>query len=175
MKNFLMLFAVIMIVVGFTTKVEGQTTSGLVSNNSNAQILGAIGLTAVTPLEFGGIVPDATNPGTVIVDYADVRTKSGTLTLVSSKVTPKSGAYNVSGTGLVGYVITIPTADFNITNTTGIVHETMAVSAMTCSKGAGSTFAADGTDAFKVGGTLTVAAAQAPGLYTGTFNVTVAY
>ncbi len=51
----------------------------------------------------------------------------------------------------------------------------MAVTAMDCSDGLNHTFLANGTDAFTVGGTLTVANAQEPGLYTGTFNVTVAY
>ena len=34
---------------------------------------------------------------------------------------------------------------------------------------------AGGTDIFYVGGTLTVAADQEPGLYTGPYSVTVAY
>ena len=175
MKKISMFFAVMAIMMGVTTRILAQVTDTK-ANDANAQILGAITLTAAQDLEFGGIVPNSTSASTVVINSADARSiGSGTPTLVTSKVTPKSGAYTVTGTGLVGYIITIPTADFNITNTTGIVHETMAVSEMTCSKGASSTFASDGTDAFKVGGTLHIAANQAAGLYTGTFNVTVAY
>ncbi len=180
MRKFLMLFAVIMVVAGVTNRGAAQTTDTKV-NDANAQILGAIALTAVQDLEFGGIVPDASTSGTVIIDIADGRTKTGSLTLTASSITPKSGAYTVTGTGFVPYVITVPTAPFNLTNTTGTGNETMAVTNMTCSKGTltagsvGSVFVAGGTDAFKVGGTLAVGAAQIPGVYHGTFNVTVAY
>jgi len=37
------------------------------------------------------------------------------------------------------------------------------------------TLSAGGADTFTIGGTLNVSAGQAPVLYTGTFNVTVAY
>lgn len=180
MKNSIKLFAAIVMMAGFTSALNAQSTDTK-GNDANAQILGAIALTAVQDLEFGGIVPDATTPGTVTIDNADGRDKTGPLTLVTSSVTPKSGAYTVTGTGLIPYVITLPTASFDITNTTGAGAETMAVTNMTCSKGAltagsvNSVFSAGGTDAFKVGGTLTVSDAQEPGLYTGTFNVTVAY
>ncbi len=174
-----MLFAAVMMMAGIINKGFAQTTDTK-SNSANAQILGAITLTAGQNLEFGGIVPDATG-GDVVISSSDGRTTTSGVTLVSSKVTPKSAAFSLTGTGLVGYIITIPTASFNITNTTGTGNETMAVTAMTCSKtfiDAGhysSTFLANGTDAFKVGGALTVGAGQIAGVYTGTFNVTVAY
>ena len=38
-----------------------------------------------------------------------------------------------------------------------------------------STLSATGTDSFTLGGTLTVAAAQMPGIYAGTFAVSVDY
>ena len=182
MRKYLILFAAIMIVAGITNRGLAQTAvSDVKSNDANAQILGAIALTAEQDLEFGGIVPDGVAVGTVIIDNQDGRNKTGNLTLVSSKVTPKSGYYTVTGTGLVPYVITVPTNSFNISNTTGLGNETMAVTGITCSKGAltagaiGSTFTSGGTDNFKIGGTLHVGINQAPGLYTGTFNVTVAY
>ena len=52
MKKFLMLFATIMIVVGFTNKGFAQTTDTK-ANDAHAQILGAIELTAVQELQFG--------------------------------------------------------------------------------------------------------------------------
>ena len=108
--------------------------------------------------------------------------KTSAVTLVTTSITPKSAAYSVSGSGNVAYVITIPHETFNITNTEGTgTMATMAVTSMTCSKGnvvdgsVASFFDDDGNDTFTVGGTLTVASAQAKGLYTGTFDVTVAY
>jgi hypothetical protein len=175
MKKTLIIFAAIIMMAGLTTRTFAQT-SDMKSNDANAEILGAIALTATHVLEFGGIVPDAVATGTVVMDAADGRTKTGPVTLVSTSITPKSAAYSVTGTGLTAYAITIPLVPFNITNTTGVGGEIMSVSDMTCSYPTKhSTFAANGTDAFKVGGTLNVGIGQAAGVYTGTFNVTVAY
>ena len=104
MKKVILSFVAIIMVAGLTTKLSAQTTDTK-SNHANAQILGAIALTATQDLEFGGVVPDPSAPGTVIMDNADVRTKTGNVTLVTSSVTPKSGAYSVTGTGLVSYVV----------------------------------------------------------------------
>ena len=172
MKKSFVIIAAIVMMVGFTSRVMAQVTDTK-SNSANAQILGAIALTTVNPLEFGGIVPGS--GGSVVIATDGTRTLT-TVTGVNVSVTPTAASYTVTGTGLVAYTITIPTAAFNITNTTGTgPFATMAVSAMDCSGTLNHTFAADGTDAFTVGGTLTVANAQAPGLYTGTFDVTVAY
>lgn len=173
MKKSLIIIAAIVMIAGFTNKVMAQATDTK-SNNANAQILGAIALTKVNPLEFGGIVPST--GGTVVIATDGTRSKTGAITLLTSTVTPTAASYTVTGTGLASYAITIPIASFNVTNTTGAGAETMAVTAMNCSYASLlSAFAPAGTDAFTVGGTLTVGNAQVPGIYTGTFNVTVAY
>lgn len=181
MKKSLIIIAAIIMIAGLTNRVMAQTSSTK-PNDANAQILGAIVLTAVQDLEFGGIVADAASPGTVIIDNADGRTSGGAVTLVSGTIIPKSGAYTVTGTGDATYSILIPTASFDILNTTTVAPANkMAVTDMTCSKGAltlgyvNSVFAHAGTDTFKIGGKLNVLAGQVPGLYTGTFDVTVAY
>ena len=176
MKKSLVIFAAIVMMAGFTSRVMAQAVTDTKSNSANAQILSAISLTTVDALEFGGIIPN-TALGTVVIDNTSGRTRTGGVTLVTSAITPKSGTYTVTGGINTSYIITIPTASFDITNGTDL----MAVTDMTCSKGAvtagsvGSVFSATGTDSFSVGGTLNVAAAQPLGAYTGTFNVTVAY
>lgn len=172
MKKLFLSFLAIVLIVGFSGNAMAQDVTDTESNDANAQILGAIELTVVNPLEFGGIVPGA--GGTVQIETDGNRILT-TVTGVTASTTPTAASYTVTGTGLVPYTITIPTASFNITNTTGSGVETMAVTAMDCSQALASTFAANGTDAFTVGGTLTVANAQEPGLYTGTFDVTVEY
>ena len=167
MKKSILIFAAIVLMAGFTSNIMAQDTK---SNNANASILGAITLTVVAPLDFGGITPGA--GGTVVLTAAGTATPAG-VTLVAG-VAPTAASYTVTGTGLATYAITIPTTDVIITNTT-IGSATMAVSAMNCSKGGTSTFIAAGTDAFTVGGTLTVASAQVAGVYSGPFDVTVAY
>jgi hypothetical protein len=171
MRKLILVFFAIILVASFSNRVMAQT-SDTKSNDANAQILGAIALTVGDPLEFGGIVPGT--GGTVEITTAGVRNLT-TVTGVTASTTPTAASYTVTGTGLVPYTITIPTASFNITNTTGTGNETMEVTSMTCSGGLNHVFAANGTDAFTVGGTLTVTNGQTPGLYTGTFDVTVEY
>ena len=169
MKKTLFIFAAIVLMAGFTTKVMGQATDTK-PNNANAQILGAIALTAVNPLEFGSMNPGAT-VGTVVLTTLNVATASGGVVLVAG--IPTAASYTVTGAGSRTYAITIPVAPFNVTCATA---QTMAVTAMNCSyAGLTSTFTVGGTDAFTVGGTLNVALNQVVGIYTGTFPVTVAY
>ena len=174
MKNSVFKFLTIAMIVAFSANVMAQDVTDTESNDANAQILSAIALTVGDPLEFGGIIPDGSTDGSVEITTAGVRNLT-TVTGVTASTTPTAASYTVTGTGLVPYTITIPTASFNITNTTGSGGETMAVTAMTCSDGLSHTFDASGNDAFTVGGTLTVPAAQEPGYYTGTFDVTVEY
>jgi hypothetical protein len=177
MRKFLTLFAAIMIVAGVTNRGLAQVVTDVKPNAANAQILGAIALTATQALEFGGIVPNATTAGTVTIDNADGRTNTVVTLVTGGRVTAKSAAYTVAGTGDVPYSIVIPTASFDLLNTTtGVAADKMAVTDMTCSYTTKvSTFSHTGTDAFKVGGKLNVLAAQVPGIYTANFNVTVAY
>ncbi|MEI6898922.1 MAG: DUF4402 domain-containing protein [Bacteroidota bacterium] len=173
MKKLLILFAAIVMMVGFTTTVMAQVTDTK-ANDAKAQVLGAISLTTVNPLQFGGFT--TTGIGTVIMPSTGARSKTLLVTLVNTTVTPTAASYTVTGTGLATYAITIPIASFNVTNTTGAGAETMAVTAMECSYPTlHSAFSSGGTDAFTVGGTLTTVATQVPGIYTGTFDVTVAY
>jgi len=181
MKKVIFYILSIITFIGFIATSKAQSSIAR-PNEANAQVLSAIGLTATQSLEFGGIIPAASTAGTVVMNTSDVRSAID-VTLVSSSVTPKSAAYTVGGTGLVSYTITLSTAPFNLTNTTGSGNETMAVSDITCSKGTlvngsiVSAFDASGADFFSVGGTLHVAQAanQTPGYYTGTLIVTVAY
>ena len=176
MKKIIFSLLAIGMMAGMTTKVSAQAVTDTESNTANAQILGAINLSVGTNLEFGGIVPDGSSSGTVLISPDDDSRTLTTVTGVSVSTTPKAASYTVTGTGLAPYTVTIPTASFDITNTTGSGAETMAVTSMTISGGSLSkTFAGDGTSSFKVGGTLTVGAAQEPGVYSGSFNVTVAY
>jgi hypothetical protein len=176
MKKLVLLFAAILMVACFSNKVMSQAVTATLANNvANATVLSAISLYNDQVLEFGAFVPDAANSGTVTMDLLDGRT-CDVVTGVSVTVTPMSAQFTTSGTKLAAYTITIPTAPFDITNTSDVApHATMAISGMTCTAGLTHQIDAGGTDVFKVGGVLAVAAAQEPGLYTGTYSVTVAY
>ena len=173
MKKILSIFVATLVMAGFTNQVLAQT-SDTKANPVRAEVLSAIVLTAVNPLEFGGFT--TTGIGTVVMPSTSSRSSTLLVTLVTTTVTPTPASYTVAGTGLATYSIVIPTASIDVTNTTGGGAEKMAVTAMECSYvSKHSTFASNGTDAFTVGGTLTTLATQAPGVYTGTFDVTVAY
>jgi hypothetical protein len=90
--------------------------------------------------------------------------------------TASNAAYNVSGAVNTTYGITLPST---ITVTSGganmTINSLLARTASAGTNGLTGTLSTSGTDNFTVGGTLNVAAGQATGIYTGTFDVTVAY
>jgi hypothetical protein len=132
-----------------------------------------------TNLNFGNIV--VVTGGTVVIDTAGVRTASAGVTLPAGNpgtVTPAQ--FTVTGTAGYTYGVTLPTA-LSIA-LTGTPATTMALSLFTSSTsaivaGAGTgIIGAGGTQALTVGATLTVGAAQAPGVYTNaSFPVSVFY
>lgn len=127
-----------------------------------ANIVQPIVLTLVTDLNFGDIVTDAVNPGTVQV------APDGTVTpaVVTSLGGTSPATFTVAGEN--GRLFNVaPIANFLVSGP-GV---DMAVSAVTSDCGTCTV----GTDGVAVGGTLTVGGNQASGLYTGTFDVTVSY
>jgi hypothetical protein len=59
--------------------------------------------------------------------------------------------------------------------TTGTGLATMTINNLTRFNTADASIVSTGTDSFAVGGTLNIGATQIPGVYTGTFDVTVDY
>ena len=164
MKKLLALFVV---VLGFSAVSFGQATEAA---NASAKIIGAITLKKNVDLVFGSIAPTGTL-GSVTIAPDGSRTGSN-VTLVSVG-TPSAASYHVTGSGS-GYTIKLP-ADGAIKITNGTAAEDMAVNAFSCSIVSKVGDISSGTEDFTVGATLTVAASQASGTYTGTYNVTVNY
>lgn len=132
-----------------------------------------------TGLNFGGVFADAIG-GTVVLDpKTDARTASGALILGvtdpfnSALITvggKRNGTFSVTlpaSTTLTGPAGTTPMTVNAFTSAVGAADMTPTLSRLPDTAGA--------TLAFKVGGTLVVAAGQADGNYAGTFNVVVAY
>jgi hypothetical protein len=171
MKKLIILFAAIVMMAAFTTKIMAQTPQ-TVSNIARAEVLSSIGLVAVNPLEFAGFSVGAL--GTVVLSPLGIRTSTGGVTLYTTSVTPTAASYTLTGAPNTNYTIILPATDI------GIVHvgnsAVMLVNTFTCSYPLlVSTLSPAGADAFTVGATLHVLAAQVAGLYIGNFNVTVAY
>lgn len=133
-----------------------------------AKVDPVITLAKLTDLSFGDVFTSPT-AGTVILTPAGVRSATGGVTLGS--LSPSGAAtFTVTGGASTTYAITLPTSI-----TLSIPGDTLTVSPVTSTPSLTGFLDASGNQTLAVGGTLNVAANQADGNYTGTFNVTVAY
>jgi uncharacterized protein with beta-barrel porin domain len=145
--------------------VKAQTATA----NAAATIVTPISIAKTGDLNFGAIVPSA-SAGTVIVGSDNSIDKTGGVTLIPQLGTHSAASFTVSGAATATYYVTVPT---NVTLTKDGGTETMTVSPFT--HNATGTLDATGAEDFNVGATLAVAANQAPGVYNGSFSVTVTY
>jgi Domain of unknown function (DUF4402) len=151
---------------------DGQSATATAT--ASATIILPIAIAKTGDLVFGKLAVGATG-GTVAVSAADAVTIAGTNHTITQPASdtgsPAAAAFTVTGEPNMTYAITLP-ADGTITLTSG--GNSMAVNGFTSSLGATGTLTG-GTQALKVGATLSVADSQASGSYTGSFSVTVAY
>jgi hypothetical protein len=123
-------------------------------------------------LAFGKIVPSEAG-GTVVVNPTTGDRANGngsSLSLVSSIAGPAS--FNVTGSPLATFAIALPVSEVMISDGDG---HTMIVKDFVSDSAVSTPLSLDGKASFKVGGTLVVGFNQSIGVYTGAFNVTVAY
>ena len=139
------------------------------SSDANAEIVASIAIVNTGALEFGQII--AGPAGTVMVSTASVRTSPSTTLFFANGTTPAAATFDVTGGANSTYSITLP-ADATVSLTgPGVA---MVVNGWLSSPETGLLSGA-GAETLSVGATLSVAAAQTVGAYTGTFDVTVAY
>jgi hypothetical protein len=150
-------------------QAKAEVTSQLsISDNS--------GMPGGTTLNFGKVAVSASTAGTCTISTLNVATTSGGVNVVAS--TTSTAVFSLTGMANKTYAITIP-ASTVVTRAGGA--ETMTIDSFTtlpASAGADQltgTLNGTGADNFTVGGRLNVNAAQADGVYNGTFGVTVAY
>ena len=154
-----------------------QSTATTNSATANANVIAPITITNGQTLEFGNVVAGA---GTVTIAANGTRTDSTTaLTPGGQQGTIRAATFNMAGEGTSSYAITLPSTDVTLSDGAGTPH-TMTVNAFTvagtgvdCVLKTGVLTA--GAATLNVGAKLNVAALQAPGAYTGTYAVTVAY
>jgi hypothetical protein len=138
------------------------------SSDANAEIVASIAIVNTGALEFGQII--AGPAGTVAVSTASVRTSPSTTLYFANGTTPAAATFDVTGGADSTYSITLP-ADAAVSLAgPGVA---MVVNGFVSSPETG--LLTGGTETLSVGATLSVAAAQTPGAYSGTFDVTVAY
>jgi len=167
--------AAIIMMAGFSTKVMAQATE---TTAAAANIITPIAITETSSLHFGTMAVLAGTGGTCVLSTQGVRTATDGVNLSVQSPGATNAAYNVSGAVNTTYAITLPSTITVNESTSGSSMTINSILARTASAGADGltgTLSADGTDSFTVGGTLNVTAGQSTGLYSGTFDVTVAY
>ena len=165
MKKLSTVLAGALLMVGFSTSFAQSTASA----DASARIVSPLQITKTADLAFGNIAAGP-SAGTVDMDINDVRTSTGGVTLIAAGNVSNAAAFDI-----IGY----PDATFTISMPSSILisfgANDMAVDNFVSSLGATSALDAQGEAALKVGATLNVDANQPVGLYTGAFDVTVAY
>jgi hypothetical protein len=179
MKTNLLSLSAILALGFFTSNVEAQTKAEVIGTEAGAKLVQPMSLTETSALHFGTINVKVGAGGTVLLP------SSSTTRVFSSGVEgllvnpqPSNAKYDVTGTKNTSYALVLP-ATITVTETQSSAN--MTISALTTSftnAGASSRISKlsqDGLDSFTVGGTLTVGPSQEPGIYAGTFNVSVDY
>ena len=142
------------------------------TGTSTATIVAPITITPVLDLAFGKFSANGGGTVTVNATTAARSVASGNVALVSQGNTTTAATFTIGGAGTAGFDITVPSSPINITHTNSV--DQMSVGSFT-SNPANSSSLVGGAKTISVGGTLTIGAAQTPGVYSGTFTVTVEY
>lgn len=169
-------------VVGFgsySLSIKAATTTG----NASAGIVTAISVSEQTPMSFGNIVADASNPCTATLDTSDSVVFGGAGTCTADSGTVASADFRVLGTDAVAYTLAMP-ANITLNRVGGGASMTVdTFSWSTDSTTSGTSATASGTIGSVTagqaniiwGGVLNIAAAQTAGSYTGTYTITALY
>jgi hypothetical protein len=169
MKKLGFIFASLFVLVAVTSTVNAQTATSIASAEASARIVAPIEISKVADLKFGNI---AAGPSAGIVEIStnDNRTSNGGVTLIAAGNVSNAAAFDITGYPNATFTISLPE---NISLTSG--SDQMEVNNFVSDLGNNSTLDNAGEAQLKVGATLNVEANQAVGLYTGSFDVTVAY
>jgi len=177
-KNLLSVTAIL--AIGFFTSNVGAQTLATVGNSAGAKLIKPMTISETSPLNFGTINVLVGQPGTVVLPSSTLlRAPFGGVALSAVAPLATNAAYNVTGTKYTTYALTLP--DVINVKETEFGFGAMQITALKARfNGASdddvvSTLDLDGRDSFKFGGTLNVGLNQIPGIYAGTFNVTVDY
>jgi hypothetical protein len=162
--------------VGFASSASAATTDNA---QVTAEILSTLSILAVSGdsvLDFGQIADAGlTGNSTVAVSAAGVRSCGANLACSGTVNAP---SFTVAGLAGSVVAVTLPTSAV-LTLPPGPVPAGMdsdlSVGSFTTNLAANPVTLATGTTTFSMGGTLTVSPLQAPGTYTGTVAVSVAY
>jgi hypothetical protein len=169
--TFLILFIIIGF-IGLAQHVAENNSESIRSGSSSvasACIVTPLEITKNVDLVFGNIA-SGSGTGTVTVAADGTRNGNGSIILIETGNTNTAAQFSIIGHAFTAFAITIP-ALVVISNGTS----QMTVSNFISDLGATSTLNSSGEASLNIGATLTVNPGQEPGLYTGSFEVTLAY
>ena len=170
--------AVAVLVAGFGSltaphALAASANTSVVGGTASAQVAAPLQLVAVNALQFGSMAQPqvggtlTSSPSGAISTTGDM----GTATAVMQTTARSAASFNV--TGIAGMMFTA-TGVSQVTISNGSARMTVGQFTINGTFSGGQ-IGANGTYTFNIGGTLTAAAGQAPGTYSGTFPITVAY
>lgn len=137
---------------------------------ANATLIIPLSFFKLEDMDFAMLA--VTTAGTAVIDpVANTMATTGGVSAISG--TPHAARFQGATVSSSVVVIKVPAGSVTLTRAGGT--ETMTVSNFTLDGQSKRSLAARQLFTFRVGGTLNVAAAQAEGLYSGTFDVTVQY
>jgi hypothetical protein len=168
MKNLTKYFALLLIVVVFSTNMFAQATA---TASTTATIVTPIGISKTVDMNFGNIAVNAST-GTVALSTSGTRTPTGGVTLPATAGTVTAASFNVTGAGTYTYTISLPGAPITLTGTTaGVTVGTFV------SNPSGTGALTAGAQTLLVGATLNLPVSTAAGSYTNAagLSVTVNY
>lgn len=168
MKKLAVLFASMFIFAIAVQNLNAQATSATDNAAATARIITPITLNNTQGLAFGNIASSSAL-GTVTISPANVRTSAGGVT-PSAIGTFNNAIFVAGGEPNATYTITLPTS---VTVTSGA--NNMTVTGWTSNPSGNGLLSGIGEQTINVGATLNVAANQATGDYSGSFDVTIAY
>ena len=151
-----------------------QPDGASASASVGATIVAAMGIvTNTAQLSFGSVVASASAAGTVEQTATASPARTGIGVALGSDTAVSAATFSVTGDGSATYAIMLPDAPETVTQTNA-TDEMTVIPFSSLPSGTG-LLNAGGAQTIYVGGTLNVAKSQRPGVYTGTFNVTVTY
>jgi len=164
MKKLTLLVSLVALFSIASVTVNAQVSA---TATTSATIITPIAISKSIDMNFGNVAVSPTLAGTVVLDPASARTKTGGVTLPVITGTVSAAKFTVAGESGTTYAITLP-ASVLLSNGAN----TMTVNNFTSTPTATGSLAS-GTEDIFVGGTLNVAAAQVSGLYTNATDLVV--
>ncbi|HOF76247.1 MAG TPA: DUF4402 domain-containing protein [Bacteroidales bacterium] len=168
MKTTLKIFTLTVAIFAFSNISFGQS-SATANANAGANILKPIAITNTQDLDFGDIISQTTG-FTVIVTTAGTRSASNATAILTA--VGKQATFSVTGQESQSFKVTLP-ADGVVSIESG--ENSMNITDFDHNLGENPALDGTGKATLNVGAVLNVGATQAAGVYTGTFDVTVAY